>query len=248
MPKLIRFPASILACSLATIFLTSTASATAAEGDPITPTQKKYVSNGEYGIRSDDFGSSTWLENNGEQGFTIIKSTAHGSKVTAYPNIFRGWQWGIGTKGSWPIKVSADNAPRADFTVHQTWRGIYDASLDIWFSTYPNKTTQANGAEIMIWLSHPNVAAGGTKVRIDGTDWYLNEWKTRGHGVTWPLIIFTHATQISSVKHLWLNPFFRMAESRGWIKPSWYWTGIDAGFELWKGGQGLRVSYFNVDS
>jgi cellulose 1,4-beta-cellobiosidase len=50
------------------------------------------------------------------------------------------------------------------------------------------------------------------------------------------------------VKHLWLNPFFRMAESRGWIKPSWYWTGIDAGFELWKGGQGLRVSYFNVDS
>ena len=38
------------------------------------------------------------------------------------------------------------------------------------------------------------------------------------------------------------------AESRGWIKPSWYWTGIDAGFELWKGGQGLRVSYFNADS
>jgi len=100
MPKLIRFPASILACSLATVVLTSTASATAAEGDPITPTQKKYVSNGEYGIRSDDFGSSTWLENNGEQGFRIIKSTAHGPKVTAYPNIFRGWQWGIGTKGS----------------------------------------------------------------------------------------------------------------------------------------------------
>jgi hypothetical protein len=66
--------------------------------------------------------------------------------------------------------------------------------------------------------------------------------------VSWPLIIFTHATQISSVKHLWLNPFFRVAESHGWLKPSWYWTGIDAGFELWKGGQGLRVSYFNVNS
>jgi hypothetical protein len=58
MPKLIRFPASILACSLATLVLMSTTSATAAEGDPITPTQKKYVSNGEYGIRSDDFGVS----------------------------------------------------------------------------------------------------------------------------------------------------------------------------------------------
>ena len=52
--------------------------------------------------------------------------------MTAYPNIFRGWQWGIGTKGDWPIKVSADNKPRADFTVHQTWKGTYDASLDIW--------------------------------------------------------------------------------------------------------------------
>src|SRR5882757_4034914 len=91
MPKLIRLPASILACSLATVVLTSTASATAAEGDPITPTQKKYVSNGEYGIRSDDFGSSTWLENNGEQGFRIIKSTAHGPKPGSTDDI-EGWQ------------------------------------------------------------------------------------------------------------------------------------------------------------
>jgi hypothetical protein len=126
MPKLTIFPVSILACFTATVVLAGTASANIA--DPITPTQKKYVSNGEYGIRSDDFGSSTWLENNGEQGFRIVKSTAHGPKVTAYPNIFRGWQWGIGTKGNWPIKISADNMPRADFTVHQTWKGTYDAS------------------------------------------------------------------------------------------------------------------------
>jgi hypothetical protein len=248
MPRPIRFLTSALACFTVTIVLASAASATAAGGNPIKPSQKKYISNGDYGIRSDDFGSSTWLNNNGERGFKIIKSTAYGHKVTAYPNIFRGWQWGIGTNGNWPIRVSADDMPRADLTVRQTWKGTYDASLDIWFSTYPNKTTQANGAEIMIWLSHPNVAVGGTRVRIDGTDWYLNEWKTRGHGVSWPLIIFAHATPISSVKGLRLNPFFRIAESHGWLKPSWCWTGIDAGFELWKGGQGLRVSYFNVDS
>ena len=69
--------------------------------------------------------------------------------------------------------------------MQQTWKGTYDASLDIWFSTYPSTT------------------------RVDGTDWYLNEWKMKGHGVTWPLIIFTHATQISSVKGLQLEPFFR---------------------------------------
>ena len=247
MPRIARFLTGVLACSATTFVLASTASATVV-GNQIEPHEKKYVSNGDYGVRSDDFGSSTWLDNRGERGFRITRSTAHGPKVSAYPNIFRGWQWGIGTKGDWPIKVSADNKPRADFTVHQTWKGTYDASLDIWFSTYPNKTTQANGAEIMIWLSHPHVLAGGKKVRIDGTDWYLNEWKTKGHGVTWPLIIFSHATPISSVKHLWLNPFFRVAEAHGWLKPSWYWTGIDAGFELWKGGQGLRVTYFNVNS
>jgi hypothetical protein len=51
-----------------------------------------------------------------------------------------------------------------------------------------------------------------------------------------------------SVKGLWLNPFFRIAEARGWLKSSWYWTGIDAGFELWKGGRGLRVTDFQVNS
>ena len=80
MPRLTIFPASILACFTATVVLASTASASIAEGDLITPSQKKYVSNGEYGIRSDDFGSSTWLENNGEQGFKIVKSTAHGPR------------------------------------------------------------------------------------------------------------------------------------------------------------------------
>jgi hypothetical protein len=34
----------------------------------------------------------------------------------------------------------------------------------------------------MIWLSHPHVLAGGRKIRVDGTDWHLNEWKTKGHG------------------------------------------------------------------
>jgi len=118
----------------------------------------------------------------------------------------------------------------------------------MWFSTYPDKTTQANGAEIMIWLSHPNALAGGSEMGVDGTDWYLNEWITSGHGVSWPVIIFTHTTQISSVKGLWLNPFFRIAESHGWLKSSWYWTEIAAGFELWRGGRGLSVSYFSVDS
>jgi Glycosyl hydrolase family 12 len=230
------------------IALTSSVSAAAAGGKSIGPHQKACVSNRGYCVRSDDFGSSTWLYNSGGQGFRITKSTASRSWVTADPNIFRGWQWGIGTKGGWPLKVSAEGAPRADLTVSPARKGIYNAQLAMWFSTYPNEKTQANGAELMIWLSHPNVAAGGPAVRVDGTDWSVTEWMTGGHGVSWHLIIFAHTTPISSVKGLWLNPFVRIAESHGWVKPSWYWTGVNAGFELWQGGQGLGVSYFNVNS
>lgn len=248
MPRLSRFLTGALAFSAATVAMAAAASATTTTGSVIEPHDNKYVSNGDYGIRSDDFGSMTILNNNGERGFTVARSTASGARVTAYPNIFRGWPWGAGTNGPWPVRVSGAGSPRVDFSVRQTWKGTYDASPDIWFSTYPNTTTQANGAEIMIFLSHPHVFTAGQKARVDGTDWYLNEWETKGHGVTWPLIIFTHATQISSVKGLQLEPFFRIAQAHGWLGPSWYRTGIDAGFELWKGGEGLRVTNFTVNS
>lgn len=52
--------------------------------------------------------------------------------------------------------------------MRQTWQGTYDASLDLWFSAYPNTATQADGAEIMIWLSHPHVRHRGRRpARLD---------------------------------------------------------------------------------
>ncbi len=155
MTRLTKLLTGILVSFAMTVILTNKASAAAAGGNSIEPSQKKYVSGGDYCVHSDDFGSSTWLYNDGKQGFTVTRSTASGSRVTAYPTIFRGWQWGVGTSGDWPIEVSADNMPRADLTVSQTWKGTYDASFDIWFSTYPNRTTQANGAEIMILAESP---------------------------------------------------------------------------------------------
>ncbi len=117
MPKIARFLTGALTCSAVTVFLASTASATITTGNLIEPHSAKYVSDGNYGVRSDNFGSLTWLDNQGERGFRITRSTADRSRVTAYPNVFRGWQW-----GAW----------------HE---------------------------------------------REDGTDWYLNEWQTKGQGL-----------------------------------------------------------------
>jgi hypothetical protein len=95
MPRLVKFLTGALACSTVTVVLASTASATITTGNLIEPHTTKYVSGGDYGVRSDNFGSLTWLDNKGERGFRITRSTASGSRVTAYPNIFRGWQWGL---------------------------------------------------------------------------------------------------------------------------------------------------------
>jgi hypothetical protein len=111
--RLARLLVRTLAAFAVTITLTSTADASVVHGNTIGPRQEKFVSNGDYCVRSDDFGSSTWLYNDGGNDFKVTRSTANGPRVTAYPNIFRGWQWGIGTKGAWPIKVSADGTPRA---------------------------------------------------------------------------------------------------------------------------------------
>ncbi|HET9975306.1 MAG TPA: hypothetical protein VFQ68_44240 [Streptosporangiaceae bacterium] len=80
MSRLSRFLTGALACSAATILLAATASATTTTGTLIEPHSNKYVSNGDYGIRSDDFGSLTVLNNNGERGFTVTRSTANGSR------------------------------------------------------------------------------------------------------------------------------------------------------------------------
>jgi hypothetical protein len=78
MPRLSRFLTGTLACSAATIVLASTASATTTTGTLIEPHNNKYVSNGDYGIRSDDFGSLTILNNNAERG-----SRSPGARPTA---------------------------------------------------------------------------------------------------------------------------------------------------------------------
>jgi hypothetical protein len=87
-----RFLTGALACAAVAAVLASTASATITTGNLIEPHSTNYVADGDYGVRSDNFGSLTWLANKGERGFAITRSTADSSRVTAYPDIFRGWQ------------------------------------------------------------------------------------------------------------------------------------------------------------
>ena len=98
----------------------------------------------------------------------------------------------------------------------------------------------------MIWLSHNGPAIPGgqlTNVTIDGID--FNLWWS-GYRTMWYVIRSPSLTS-PRVQNLDLGDFIKDAVNRGYIpSPSWYLMDIEAGFEVWQGGQGLQASSLSI--
>jgi hypothetical protein len=62
----------------------------------------------------------------------------------------------------------------------------------------------------------------------------------------WNTITYLMTTATSSVTHLDLQPLVAYAVSQGYIQDTWYLIGVEAGFELWRGGAGLATDSFSV--
>jgi cellulose 1,4-beta-cellobiosidase len=208
---------------------------------------------GAYVIRNDNFAhEAECLQVERGPGFTVVTSGAThnlGNGTAAFPNVFKGWSWGVGSANSGlPKRVSALRNPETNFyTSHKGVKGQWSTAYDIWFGTKPMTTGQANGTEIMLWLNTRDFSsdAGIWPVyKIDGRKWYLERWRTRGHAVNWNYMQFRLVHQANSVVRLKLAPFLAVAERLGKLKKSWYMENIEAGFEIWSGGKGLRSSYF----
>jgi hypothetical protein len=203
-------------------------------------------------IIDDDFGSNSCLSNSGNVGFDVTKSTSTGS-WTEYPNISTGWERGEepAEHAAWkfPVEVSQDGSPWADVTTGAVEpSSAYNAAYDIWFDKTGETPvpSQATGAEVMIWLQHENVdgpAAGSAVYTIDGIQWQAMKWIATYNHKSWNYIAFVAVSQHTSAS-LSLNPFFQKAEELGSLKSSWYLTSVDFGFEIPRGGVGLRVNSF----
>jgi hypothetical protein len=79
--------------------------------------------------------------------------------------------------------------------------------------------------------------------QILGTTWSV--WSTAM--ASWTYLAYVLSPVTSCVNSLDVRAFTEDALSRGLIKPSWYLIDVEAGFEIWQGGQGLAVSSFSVD-
>jgi Glycosyl hydrolase family 12 len=204
----------------------------------------------------------------GGENFTITESQI-GVPVNGvpggYPSIYRGCHWGACTKDSGlPIQVSSmeanTNEVRLSYDTRVSAGGVWDDAFDIFFTpcddhgvSHSNctQTTQPD-REMMIWLSHsgPIIPGGNsTNVTIDGIN--FNLWWDGNHTMWYvissPSLTNPRLQSNPRVQNLNLGDFIRDAVSRAYIpSPSWYLMDIEAGFEIWQGGQGLAANSVSI--
>lgn len=203
-------------------------------------------------VKNDNYGGQQeCLAVRGEwPNFAVAQSqlpTWH-AKPQAYPFILRGCSWGTcsAPDSELPAQVWALHRPVATWHTTQVRKGEWDAALDTWFGTRPMTTGQADGAEMMIWLSARRITVPRHTpiVHIGHVRWYLQHWRACHAGTCWNYIQFRRVWPVLRVTRLPLLPFIHRAGKRGWIQPAWWLENIEAGFELWQGGTGLATNWF----
>jgi hypothetical protein len=183
-------------------------------------------------------------------GFTV--DTARHVNTTGpagYPSVYRGCVYGYCTARSpFPRRVSDLGTLRSTWATSRPTAGgtqQYNTAYDIWFDPSATQAGRNTGAEMMIWLNRTSwVQPIGTKryeITLAGTRWEV--WYGR---IDLPVISFVRKVPVTSVANLPLTDFAREAVRVGVVKPAWYLTSVQAGFEPWTGGTGLRTSSFSV--
>lgn len=218
--------------------------------------QTAAVGGGAYRVQNNEWNSSAsqCLSTDGNADFAVANSSVSNPASGApagYPSIYKGCHWGVCTSGSGlPVQVAGIHAGTVTTSWSTTQPGggnVYDVAYDIWFNQTPATSGQPNGTELMIWLNHNgpvqpfgsrvagNVSIGGRSYNV----WFGNQG--------WNTVSYTMTSGAASVSHLDLQALVADAVSRGYIKPSWYLIDVEAGFELWQGGAGLKTNSFSVN-
>lgn len=212
------------------------------------------VMNGEYNVMNNVWGSDAGVGNQciavdrNSSYFKISLSTHNSSSVASYPSIFKGCHWGWCTTSNnpMPIKIQNINSAPLTWSVNtQNSSGTWNTALDIWFD---NSSAFNNDydAEMMIWIDY-NGGAGPAgslvaTVQIDDLTWdlYFVAWSS------WNYIAYKIKSPVDSID-IDLRNFINDAASRGYLYTPWYLHAIEAGFEIWSGGQNLTTNHFSTD-
>ena len=216
------------------------------------------VSGGTYKVQNNEFDSSAseCVSTDGNADFTVGNSSignATNGSPGAYPSIYQGCHWGTCSPGGLttsPIAVSALTSGAVTTSWSTTQPGgssDYDVAYDIWFNQTPTTTGQPDGTELMVWLNHngpvqPFGSEVASNVGVDGTNY--NIWE--GTQASWNTVTYEMTTPATSVTNLDIGALTQDMVSRGYTQRSYYLIDVEAGFELWQGGAGLKTDSFSV--
>lgn len=181
--------------------------------------------------------------------FKVTLSTHNSSSVAAYPFIRKGNHWGNRTDDPWnPFPINVGELDTAPFT----WSvdtagvgGVWNAAFEAWFSLEGTDNPDG-GAELMIWINYGGGAGpGGSKidtVQIGGLTWevYFALWG-------WNYIAYKLTPPANEVS-LDLKDFVHDALTRGYLLTTWDLDNMEAGFEIWRDGEGLTTNSFTAEA
>jgi hypothetical protein len=206
----------------------------------------------QYIIKNDNYGGE--LEclsiRNDQTNFTVVKSGAGPGHIepVAYPDIFLGCSWGVCSPHSGlPMRVDRLGSLTTSWSTIQESRGQWAVGYDIWFNRSRRVAAQADGAELMIWLNSKGFPPNTWPVvMVDHVRWHLAHWTTARAGKRWNYVQFRRVHPATRVEHLNVMPFLRIARQYGFVKPHWWLTSVEAGFEIWRGGIGLGTTSYSA--
>jgi hypothetical protein len=187
----------------------------------------------------------------GNGAFRVTSSRHNKSTLGApagYSFINKGCHWGVcaHARGDMPKQVSTILEARSSWSTTQAPEGIYNVAYDIWFHPDPGASGQPDGTELMIWLAYkgdiqPVGSLTGMGVPIGDAKWDIWTGWNGANGV----ITYVRANSVESVSDLSIKTFIVDAVARGYVQNDWYLISLGAGFEIWKGGEGLASNAFS---
>lgn len=212
--------------------------------------QSVAVKNGRYIVMNNVWGATTaqCVEVSADGAFRVVE-TSHRNVDTAaaFPSIYAGCHWGHCTRGTnLPLQVERIRSLRSNWRTVTGAPGMWNAAYDLWFHTTAEVDRSPDGAELMIWLdkaggANPSGLVVARNVRLAGAVWDI--WYASS---AWNYVAYVRTTRTSSVENLDLKAFVFDAVGRGYVDRSWYLSGVEAGFEVYRDGAGLTSESFSV--
>jgi hypothetical protein len=209
----------------------------------------------EMGINNDDYGGGNQCASNTDNkaDFTVTNPgpiVPESSTPQAFPDLIYGCSNTECYDAGFPAQVSSLPQWFGSATLEtSSVTGKWDAGYDLWFNR-TDSVGPSRGTEIFININRSYAEPTSnyvTTAYIGGSYYDIFEYpRSATIGSTtynWTYVEFWRQVTTNTSSHLLLNNFMSEANSLGFLNNSWYWTGVDTGFETWYDGNGLELTY-----